>query len=443
MRRFYLKVINIICLLSLFPSFVLAYDYVDPSNQSDVEAARRDIYSLKKMYEELAGEPDASSVSYESAVNNLYWWPIGSTETTTSDGKEFATGTPEDTVITSTYGYRSLNGFHNAIDIANYTGEGKTNIIAAKDGIVVYPISDAATNCPTGGFGNTCGGGYGNYVIIQHADGNYTLYAHMYENSIPVKAGDNVKQGQVIGKMGNSGSSTGTHLHFEIREGVNNGSNAVDPLNYVSQENPRPSSTSSTLVDYINYFEGVGCSGQQSIDGDNYVACVGSDGVTTIGHGVVWEYNKEIFAKYGYSSVTSGTRVPIEVVDAIQAELIENAFGNPVRNALADAGIDNLKDYQINALISRAYNAGLYSVAPGTSYSFIPAYLKHNGSYRLDEFYGSINGIWSDSMSVPVTDGYGNLYPGLQRRRASEWIWFTTGEVNFLESNFNAGQYSW
>ena len=72
--------------------------------------------------------------------------------------------------------------------------------------------------------------------MIQHADGNISLYAHLYENSITVSAGDQVGQGQVIGKMGSSGRSTGTHLHFEIRK---NGQR-VDGLNYVSEENPRP-----------------------------------------------------------------------------------------------------------------------------------------------------------------------------------------------------------
>lgn len=63
-------------------------------------------------------------------------------------------------------------------------------------------------------------GGYGIYVVIQHANGLQTLYGHL--SSINVTVGSRVEQGELIGKMGNSGNSTGTHLHFEIWGGVRN-----------------------------------------------------------------------------------------------------------------------------------------------------------------------------------------------------------------------------
>ena len=59
-------------------------------------------------------------------------------------------------------------------------------------------------------------GGYGNYVVVDHGNGNTTLYAHM--SSRAVKVGDVVKQGQVLGYVGTTGRSTGNHLHYEIRE---------------------------------------------------------------------------------------------------------------------------------------------------------------------------------------------------------------------------------
>lgn len=69
--------------------------------------------------------------------------------------------------------------------------------------------------------------------MISHSDGMYTLYAHLHEGTINVKVNDSVRQGQVIAKVGSSGRSTGTHLHFEVRTDI---STRVDPLNYVDQK---------------------------------------------------------------------------------------------------------------------------------------------------------------------------------------------------------------
>jgi murein DD-endopeptidase MepM/ murein hydrolase activator NlpD len=63
-------------------------------------------------------------------------------------------------------------------------------------------------------------GGYGNYVVIQHGNGSQTLYAH--QSKIIVGVGEHVVQGQVIGYVGNTGRSTGPHLHFEVRNGPRN-----------------------------------------------------------------------------------------------------------------------------------------------------------------------------------------------------------------------------
>ena len=95
------------------------------------------------------------------------------------------------------------------MDIANHDNP---PILAAQSGTVV-----------TAGWN---GGGYGNYVIIDHGNGFQTLYGHMLNNSVLVKAGDRVKQGQRIGTMGSTGRSTGTHLHFEVRKGEGK----LDPL---------------------------------------------------------------------------------------------------------------------------------------------------------------------------------------------------------------------
>lgn len=86
---------------------------------------------------------------------------------------------------------------HTGIDIP---APRNTPIYASKSGVVTTSIKQ---------------GSYGNYVVVSHSDGTSTLYAHM--NSRAVKEGQTVKQGQVIGYVGTTGSSTGNHLHFEVR----------------------------------------------------------------------------------------------------------------------------------------------------------------------------------------------------------------------------------
>jgi murein DD-endopeptidase MepM/ murein hydrolase activator NlpD len=100
--------------------------------------------------------------------------------------------------------------YHQAVDIANPSNP---PIVAAAGGTVI-----------TAGWN---GGGYGNYVIVDHGNGFQTLYGHMLNNSMRVKAGDRVSQGQQLGLMGSTGRSTGTHLHFEIRLSAGG---KIDPL---------------------------------------------------------------------------------------------------------------------------------------------------------------------------------------------------------------------
>lgn len=111
---------------------------------------------------------------------------------------------PTSGVITQRYSW-----YHRAQDIANHNNP---PIVAAQSGTVI-----------TAGWN---GGGYGNYVVIDHGNGYKTLYAHMLNNSIVVKPGQKINQGQRIGTMGNTGRSTGTHLHFEIKGPNGN----IDPL---------------------------------------------------------------------------------------------------------------------------------------------------------------------------------------------------------------------
>ncbi len=101
--------------------------------------------------------------------------------------------------------------YHKAIDIANGGGG---PILAADSGTVVVA-------------GWPDNSGYGNRVLIDHGNGFVTLYGHL--SAIQVQAGQSVSRGSVIGQMGSTGRSTGTHLHFEIRQG----GALLSPLNFL------------------------------------------------------------------------------------------------------------------------------------------------------------------------------------------------------------------
>ncbi|MFW5658548.1 MAG: M23 family metallopeptidase [Bacteroidota bacterium] len=101
---------------------------------------------------------------------------------------------------TSSFGPRHLysSKFHYGTDLDLHEGD---TVLAAFDGVVRVAKYD--------------NGGYGNVIVIAHADGLETLYAHLSKMS--VKKGDQVKAGDFIGKGGSTGRSTGAHLHFEMR----------------------------------------------------------------------------------------------------------------------------------------------------------------------------------------------------------------------------------
>ncbi len=102
---------------------------------------------------------------------------------------------------------------HGAIDISDATIM-NAQVVAAESGTVVLSNSDCTHNYGKDGSCG-CGGGYGNYLMIDHGNGKATLYAHL--TSLTVSSGDYVRKGQLIGYVGTTGWSTGPHLHFETR----------------------------------------------------------------------------------------------------------------------------------------------------------------------------------------------------------------------------------
>jgi murein DD-endopeptidase MepM/ murein hydrolase activator NlpD len=167
-------------------------------------AAEQDEAAWKKQQSELLAESEritallkaaSAAAKPAKAGSGVLSWPVGGE-------------------VTSGFGYRihpifNVRKMHTGIDIDGDTGD---------------PIKAAA-----GGTVVSAGwrGGYGKCVVISHGGGLATLYGHMLQ--IAVSAGDKVTKGEVIGKVGSTGYSTGSHLHFEVR--VNG--EPVDPLGYL------------------------------------------------------------------------------------------------------------------------------------------------------------------------------------------------------------------
>lgn len=120
--------------------------------------------------------------------------------------------------ISSFYGYRGdpftgLSHSHNGVDFVGMQG---TEIYATADGEVEITEFSLA--------------GFGKLIVISHNFGYKTLYAHLSE--ILVEQGQQIKRGQVIGKMGNTGRSTGTHLHYEVHLH----GEAINPINFFADD---------------------------------------------------------------------------------------------------------------------------------------------------------------------------------------------------------------
>lgn len=117
--------------------------------------------------------------------------------------------------LTATFGVKNkIHKFHKGIDLA---AKMNTPVIATAAGTVITATEKLA------GFE-----GYGTVLVIDHGDGLKSIYAHL--NTLDVYEGDYVKTGQLVGRVGNTGRSTGPHLHFELLQH----GERVNPLNYIN-----------------------------------------------------------------------------------------------------------------------------------------------------------------------------------------------------------------
>lgn len=167
--------------------------------------------------------------------------------------------TPTTGTVSSEYEYR-WGTFHHGIDYANVTG---TKVLSSADGVVTR----ASGGCTVGN--TSCNGGFGNVIYVKHtlSSGEVytTVYAHL--SSINVSVGEKVTQGEVIGKIGNTGDSTGSHLHFEVHKGEfsRNPSNSINPRSVL---NSKLATTGTSTAVHVNPTAGIGVA--TSIYADGY-----------------------------------------------------------------------------------------------------------------------------------------------------------------------------
>ena len=145
-------------------------------------------------------------------------WPVKGKTTVTAGYPSYSDGSPhwgiDICVVGATGGTRDENGKSYSYGEPYYAAQGGEVILAKNDG--------------------NWNSGFGNYCIIDHGDGKHTLYAH--SKRLLVSEGDIVQKGEKIGEIGDTGNTTGPHLHFEVRIKKSDGSvSRVNPLNYVSK----------------------------------------------------------------------------------------------------------------------------------------------------------------------------------------------------------------
>ncbi len=188
--------------------------------EKDLKEAKNSIHDLNAMqkeYEENFDELSAMAKKIQEEILEIYR-SLNSSNTEYVGG-EMMWPVPGYSKISSYYGWRFNNtDFHTGIDITG-SGVHGAKVVAANTGTVVF-----TKTCPYNGYAY----GYGTYIIVDHGGGISTLYAHL--SNITVQKGDIVVMGEQIGNVGNTGWSTGAHLHFEVRT---DGS-AVNPISYIT-----------------------------------------------------------------------------------------------------------------------------------------------------------------------------------------------------------------
>ena len=183
--------------------------------QDQMNATQKKMEEDNELIEQLNKELEEAIRAAQAAANGQAYtdgfrWPLD----------------PQFHLLTTNFGYDPWRGGnHYGIDIGN-AGIGGANVYASQSGTVITAGVFCYDNFGKS-YKDSHGGGYGNYIVIDHGNGLSTLYAHL-NPTLLVNKGDFVNKGDVIGYVGSTGWSTGYHLHFETRVD----GKAVDPLKY-------------------------------------------------------------------------------------------------------------------------------------------------------------------------------------------------------------------
>lgn len=181
----------------------------------DIAVSNNKLDELDKELQELIRRAQEDGSGSQTAYTDGFRWPLE----------------PQFHNVNTLFGYDPWrNGNHGGIDVIGYgVSISSAKIYAAQSGTVIK-VSNYCTHDYGKYYSCGCGGGWGNYIVVDHGGGLSTLYAHC--RAIYVSEGQQVTKGDVIGLVGTTGWSTGEHLHFEVRE---NGYR-VDPLKYDYQD---------------------------------------------------------------------------------------------------------------------------------------------------------------------------------------------------------------
>ena len=190
-------------------------DELAEANKSiDAEIQQKQAEMQKKLEEYKNASSSSSSSSGSSGSS--------SSGTSTGGGAVSSSGfiypVPSAYSRITTYMYYSSGQYHGAVDFGS----------AGINGQPVYAVADGVVHTA-----KALNYSYGNYVIIAHYNGLYTLYAHGQSGSIRVSEGQYVSQGQQIMNVGSTGNSSGPHLHFEVRTSPGLYDNRVNPRDYL------------------------------------------------------------------------------------------------------------------------------------------------------------------------------------------------------------------